>query len=75
MGKRFPSPGPGQVENRLDLGLERSGKGGFTNGFCPLEAHFLSVGLYQRTNAKASGQNSRLQRTKTAGKAAFTTAL
>jgi hypothetical protein len=33
MDKRFPSPGPGQVENRPDLGLERSGKGGFTNRF------------------------------------------
>jgi hypothetical protein len=45
MDKRFPSPGTGLVENRPDLGLERSGKGGFTNGFCPLEAYFLSAGF------------------------------
>jgi hypothetical protein len=45
MDKGLPSPGPGQVENRPDLGLEGSGKGGFTGGFCPLEACFLSVGF------------------------------
>jgi hypothetical protein len=45
MDKRLPSPGPGQVENRPDLDLEGSGKGGFTGGLCPLEALFLSVGF------------------------------
>ena len=41
MDKRFPSPGPGQVVNRPDLEREGSGKGGFTFGFCPLEARLL----------------------------------
>jgi hypothetical protein len=41
MDKRAPSPGPGQVENRQDLELEGSGKGGFTGVVCPLEARFL----------------------------------
>ena len=45
MDKRFPSPGPGQVENRPDLDLERSGKGGFTGGFWPLEALFCPLAL------------------------------
>ena len=45
MDKKFPSPGTGQVENGPNLELERSGKGGFTGGFCPLEAQFLSVGF------------------------------
>jgi hypothetical protein len=44
MDKRFPSLGPGQVENRPDLEPERSGKGGFTGGFFPLEARLSRLG-------------------------------
>jgi len=36
MDKRFPSPGPGQVENCPDSEHEGSVKGGFTGGFCPI---------------------------------------